>query len=218
MATGIIYKITAPNGHAYVGETIRTMAKRWSDHCCAKSCCTYLKHAINKYGRENMTVEIIEENVPFEKLIEREAHYILEMRTLVPNGYNIRIGTGRKASIEDGDVKSLGYTKKPPSKCADCGVNVSRSSTRCLSCEKAHRSQKHLEKLPPVEEIIEDVEKLGFQATGRKHDVDGNSIRKWLETYEKYDEGAAVVVKEFRTRWKNTPLSEKLKRVKNAKK
>lgn len=211
---GLIYKVTAPNGRGYVGETIRTLAKRWSDHCCVRSCCVNLKRAILKYGRENMKVEVLEADVPWSKLIERETHYILEHGTLVPHGYNIRIGTGRKVSTDDPELVRLSYhggQEKPKNKCVDCGKEVYRNSKRCDKCNGAARHARNVldQQRLSAEQIIADVEAMGYSKTGAKYSVSDNAVRSWLKGYEKHDEEAAVHIKAFRERWKNKTRSDK---------
>ena len=38
---------------------------------------------------------------------------------------------------------------------------------------------------PPYEELIDEIDKNGYRATGRKYGVSDNSIRKWIEFYKK---------------------------------
>jgi len=38
---------------------------------------------------------------------------------------------------------------------------------------------------PPFEELKKEIELLGLEGTGRKYNVTGNSIKKWLKTYKK---------------------------------
>ena len=39
---------------------------------------------------------------------------------------------------------------------------------------------------PPFEELKMEVKSLGLEGVGRKYGVTGNSIKKWIKTYEKY--------------------------------
>jgi hypothetical protein len=41
-------------------------------------------------------------------------------------------------------------------------------------------------KRPDYEVLLEDINKLGFSATGRKYGVSDNAIRKWIKIYQKY--------------------------------
>ena len=41
---------------------------------------------------------------------------------------------------------------------------------------------------PSYDELIENITKLGYAGTGRKHNVSPTSVRKWLKMYEKYGE------------------------------
>jgi hypothetical protein len=88
---GIIYKITSPSGKVYVGQTIRSFEKRMQEHKDSKSSCSAVKNAIDKY-KDQMKYEIIEANIPQEQLDEREIHWIKELNSLRPNGYNLKTG------------------------------------------------------------------------------------------------------------------------------
>lgn len=88
------------NGKQYVGQTSRTLEQRWREHCSKSSQCTYLHHAIKKYGKENFKVEQIDIALDQEELDYKESQYIKCYNTLAPNGYNLDTGggLGRKAS------------------------------------------------------------------------------------------------------------------------
>ena len=77
---GKIYKITNKiNGKVYVGQTTKTLKERFEKHCWGttkKDSYHFnmaIKKAIKKYGKENFTIELIEE-VETTKLDEREVY------------------------------------------------------------------------------------------------------------------------------------------------
>ncbi len=87
-----VYLITNTiNGKRYVGQTRRTLARRWKQHQVSKGCCA-LNSAIQKYGVENFTIEPICEPPTIELMNEFEKEYIERYCTLVPNGYNLMTG------------------------------------------------------------------------------------------------------------------------------
>ena len=100
--TGLIYKISSPSGKVYVGQTVRSFEKRMREHRQESSGCTLIKRAIDKYGDE-MNYEIIEDNVPQEKLDEREIYWIKELNSLAPGGYNCT--TGGQFNVVTQDIK-----------------------------------------------------------------------------------------------------------------
>ena len=97
--TGLIYKITSPSGKMYIGQTIGKLNRRISRHA-TESGCVAMKHAMDKYGRENMKYDVIEENIPLEHLDDREMYWINELNTLSPNGYNLTTG-GRRPTFSE---------------------------------------------------------------------------------------------------------------------
>lgn len=79
---GKIYKITNHiNGKIYVGQTIKTLEERFQRHCWGTTendkyhLNMAIKKAIKKYGKENFTIELIEE-VETQMLDEREIYWI----------------------------------------------------------------------------------------------------------------------------------------------
>lgn len=55
-----LYKITnLVNSKIYIGSTRQKISKRWAGHISKSSCCLYLKHSINKYGKENFKIEVL---------------------------------------------------------------------------------------------------------------------------------------------------------------
>lgn len=84
---GWVYKYTSPSGKSYIGQTIYSLYDRAGlNGRCYQNCSTFYA-AIQKYGFENFQVEILDE-VPEGLLEEKEAQYIQQYNTLLPNGYN----------------------------------------------------------------------------------------------------------------------------------
>jgi len=92
---GIVYKITnIITFKSYVGETIKSLEKRWKDHVNASKKQKALIHkAIHKYGSENFILEIIGSYNNREILNIMETFYIMVHKTHVSeNGYNLTWG------------------------------------------------------------------------------------------------------------------------------
>lgn len=94
---GKIYKIiNKVNGKIYVGQTIKSLKERFQKHCqrTTKKDKYHLnmaiKKAIRKYGKDNFTIELIEE-VKVDKLDEREVYWI-SFYDSYNKGYNCTLG------------------------------------------------------------------------------------------------------------------------------
>ena len=88
---GFIYKITNKiNGKSYIGQTIQDVKERFYQHCatkCNQAVLNMAVHkAINKYGKSNFTIEVIEE-VESTNLNDRERYWIRYYDSY-NNGYN----------------------------------------------------------------------------------------------------------------------------------
>lgn len=102
--TQIIYKITNTiNNKIYIGQTIKTLDKRWSSHCYDAIHMPYINkfyNAIRKYGIEVWNREVIEEVNDVDLLDEREIFWINYYDTF-RNGYNSTTGGERRKIISE---------------------------------------------------------------------------------------------------------------------
>lgn len=90
---GLIYKITNDvNSYCYIGQTITSLNRRWSEH---KQCMNYtnlsnkLYTAMRQIGLEHFKIEVIEEfnTITQEELDSREQYWITYYNSFF-NGYN----------------------------------------------------------------------------------------------------------------------------------
>lgn len=91
----IIYKFTNNiNKMSYVGLSRHdTVNDRYGGKWYKQSHNQYLKNAVNFYGLNNFSVEILEKDIKTEKeLGEKEKFYILKYNSFYPNGYNFTSG------------------------------------------------------------------------------------------------------------------------------
>lgn len=95
---GTIYKITnVHNNKIYVGQTTRTLEQRLKSHFSSTknpNNKTYFANALRKYGFDNFKIEIIETDIPKNKLNKREIFWIDKLQSLNPLGYNGTKGGG----------------------------------------------------------------------------------------------------------------------------
>ena len=106
---GYIYKITNMlNNKIYIGQTVKTVAKRFQQHKNNSNKPYFsqivLYKAFNKYGIENFKCETIEE-VENKKLDEREKYWI-EYYDSYFNGYNSTLG-GKLIQLYNWDVDDV---------------------------------------------------------------------------------------------------------------
>lgn len=86
-----IYKITnIVNNKLYVGQTKRSLIKRWKSHVyesSSKKYDMYLHNSIRKHGSEKFKIELIEE-CSKDNVYERERYWIQTLNSKQPYGYN----------------------------------------------------------------------------------------------------------------------------------
>ena len=165
-----IYKITNQiNNKIYIGQST-DIHRRWADEKARSKNpklfeVSALYYALNKYGINNFTFEVIEECEPME-LNDREWYWIQYYNSMTPNGYNL--------------IKSKQQTPKQKF-CLLCGKAINHNATYCPEC--GHLIQRKVER-PDANTLKEEIIKLkGFAAVGRKYGVSDSTIKKWCKGY-----------------------------------
>jgi group I intron endonuclease len=181
----IIYKITNKiNQKVYIGQTIYPLWKRWSGHCSPQSKCTYISHAIQKYGKENFTVEEVDKASSRKELNEKEEYWInfYDSRNQ-EKGYNL-LGGGNARTHSDISKKKMSESRKGKKLTEEHKKNIGtagkgkkRSKETCENIRKGTTGKKHR---PWTEE--EKIE-IGKRSSGRKHTPE--TIQKMREAQAK---------------------------------
>jgi group I intron endonuclease len=92
---GRIYVITnTVNGKRYVGQTIKSVQRRFSDHKRQSAFNDYpLYRAFKKHGQDVFEVKEIDEAKSRADLDTKEIYWIEKLNTMLPAGYNAILGT-----------------------------------------------------------------------------------------------------------------------------
>ncbi|WP_186670859.1 GIY-YIG nuclease family protein [Sporosarcina sp. BP05] len=112
------------NGKQYVGITVQKLQDRFNQHCRYSG--MVINKAIQKYGREKLTIEELEECSSLKELRERETYYIENLCTATPNGYNLSFG-GEGLADEAREKISKALKGKPKTK--EHAENISKGRT-----------------------------------------------------------------------------------------
>lgn len=125
----IIYKITNKlTGRSYVGQTVGSLGKRWSQHTTStKNCPMY--NAFRKYGRDNFTIETLCSALDPSYLNELEQFFIKYFNTLSPHGYNLTSGgdSAFTRSEESREKQRMAMTGRTPS--TQTRIKISKTLT-----------------------------------------------------------------------------------------
>ena len=122
MGTGmIVYCITnLVNGKKYVGQTGRSLAERWKEHCASSrqpsrtKQCPYLYAAMNAHGIENFEITEIDRAENANHLDDLEELWITKLGTTDRNrGYNISFGGSSRPNSDTRAKLSASLKGKP---------------------------------------------------------------------------------------------------------
>ena len=93
---GLIYRIINKiNGKLYVGQTVKTIEKRWDGHKRSSKTKDFpIYYAMRKYGIENFYIELLDTAQDQEELDLKEVYYSEFYDTMTPNVYNLIVGNG----------------------------------------------------------------------------------------------------------------------------
>ena len=150
----IIYKITNKiNNKVYIGQTIRSLKKRWIEHCCKGSCCPFIHRAIAKYGVDNFTIEQIDHSHSREELDNKEVFWIEFYNSIAPNGYNLTSGGETNKNINEEVRRKISDGHK--------GEKNHRFGT--------HISEEHKQKISEANKGIKWSKERRLKITGSKH-------------------------------------------------
>lgn len=148
-----IYKITnLLNNKIYIGQTTKTIEQRFNKHISEAKCeikgirpNNYFHNALNKYGAENFTIEILEEVSTIEELNRQEAYWINKLRATNKDiGYNLMAGgtSGEKTQETKNKItirKKKNWEDKVLAKRMKSGLIKATLTWQQLCKERRHR-------------------------------------------------------------------------------
>lgn len=117
----IVYKYTAPNNKCYIGMTCQTIERRARPDGRGYIGCDAFYRAIQKYGWNNFTHEVLESGLTYDEACEKERFYINKYQSLVSqNGYNLETGGGANKRMSEESRRKMsasltGRKRKPMS-------------------------------------------------------------------------------------------------------
>ena len=122
---GSIYKITnTVNGKTYIGQTIHDAVKKriylhLNGHPRGSQ---LIKRAVEKYGKDAFTYDILHDGIIPEFLNDLESEAIEKFNTVAPHGYNLTTGAGDRYTHSEETCRKISETltgkRKSPEHCA----------------------------------------------------------------------------------------------------
>lgn len=125
--SGVIYRLSFPNGKSYIGMTERTLDWRLRSHvyCAKRGHRSALYSAIRMYGADAISAEILARGDSRADLQDLERRFIAEFNSRSPGGYNLTSGgdgapkghkfnVGRVVSQESRARMSAGQLRRAP--------------------------------------------------------------------------------------------------------
>jgi group I intron endonuclease len=192
---GWIYRLSSPEcEQKYIGLTKYWPERRFKQHknSARKGSNKLIDKAIRRYGVETFFLEIVESQVPFSELAEREIHYIKHFNTRAPHGLNESAG-GQLGGCRGKPIKINGKSYKSITEAGKDIEKKTNGAVRWFTAERRIRNR---------EDIYANTRKNSTHA-----DAGSNLFSRYLG-FEKrkqlclrwldYDEFKRDVLKEFK--------------------
>lgn len=97
------------NDKLYVGQTTKSLKKRFKQHCRADS---LIGRAIRKYGAEHFTIRSLEKCYSRKHQNEREVYWIATLNSKAPHGYNLTDGSEGTINPAEETREKMSMAKK----------------------------------------------------------------------------------------------------------
>jgi group I intron endonuclease len=109
----IIYQLMSPSGKSYVGQTTRSLKRRWQEHCGGKQRNgTRIRNAIKKYSPSSFLVQQLSTASNQEELNNLEKVWIILLQSADPqHGYNLTWG-GENGNHTEQSKQRISIAKK----------------------------------------------------------------------------------------------------------
>ena len=165
----LIYKITNQlNNKVYIGQTIKAAEQRWKEHLnhskgnCVNDANKHLYCAMRKYGVENFTFEVIQDNIDTQENLDKAEIYWIDYYNSFLEGYNETFGgqKGHRKLLPRQEIideymktRSMNKTAKKFNICVDTvsdllkAANVEPFSFRQAAGKKIKISKDNFEKV-----------------------------------------------------------------------
>lgn len=165
---GVLYKLTFPNGKAYIGITSRTANARFKEHCknAASGRGIAVSRAISKYGRDSVVVETLLV-ASWDYLLFIEPIAIKRFGTKGDGGYNLSSGgEGVIGVIPSAETRERLRQANTGKKHSEATIEKMRASSK--TAVWSDESRERLRHMAGKKLSAETVEKLRQANLGRK--------------------------------------------------
>lgn len=99
------------------------------------------------------------------------------------NKNNFCIICFNKNRIKNKNIKKHNKKEKKYFFCKNCNKKITKNAKYNL-CNTCSRLNKRKVERPSLEQLLKEVEEIGYCAVGRKYGVSDNAIRKWIKNYQ----------------------------------
>lgn len=190
----IVYKHTSPNGKVYIGITSQNPERRWRKNGEGYKDHNYFWNAIQKYGWDNFTHEILFNDLTAEQAYKKEQEFISYYKSNDSRyGYNLSSG-GESGS------KGYKYSEEQRQK-----MSESRRGDKNGMYGKHHteESKRKISTMKSKENLsAETIKKMSDAKKGKKRDK--NSIKKQIDTISN-----PVICVETLLKYKNAKIASR---------
>lgn len=82
-----------------------------------------------------------------------------------------------------GNIKNRINRKKEEKRCLGC-YEIMNFQSKTGLCKKCYDlKQRKVINRPDIDDLLKDIDEYGYEGTGRKYNVSGNNVKKWIKKY-----------------------------------
>lgn len=192
---GVIYIVEMQDtGVVYVGQTRQEPQARWRQHVRGR---TRLSKIMRLFGADDYFTFSVLENIPVERLDERERYWISHFGTLSPNGLNITPG-GSNNSHRPESVAKMAASMRATCACPKYKAKVSKIRKRLWEDpeyrEKVVRRARETKGTAEFKTKISGVKTEMWKSDERRERARQKAKQQWADPEKRRQMSAAISV------------------------
>ena len=158
-------------------------------YCSNNKCKTEIKQdRINLINKKSEEIILLYKEVKIDQSLSDKLQSLKEeFKEIMYPTIEKKVSVKKEQNKEDKTIK-----------CIDCNNLISRGAIRCIACNDINKFKEKLKIRPSYEQLKKDMKELKYYTSvAKKYNVSDNCIRKWIKSFEKYEQKEELIKNEI---------------------